>query len=257
MKNKKSKNILLNTLTAVCIAVFAVSGFMFIKETLQKEQEKAAFDKLSNALHEVEEQSSQQISPERQILEHYKSLKKENPHFAGWIRIEDTQLDYPVMYTPDNPEYYLRRSFDGNYSISGTPFIGDDSKPDSQNVLIYGHRMNNDTMFTVLLEYANKEFWEQHKIIRFDTVNRLQTYEIVSAFYIEIPFVDDKDAFRWYNYSGDLSEKEMEYYIQQIKSHAYYDTGIDVQTDDRLITLTTCAYNDEEQRFVVVAKLVK
>ncbi len=159
------------------------------------------------------------------------------------------------MHTPDDTEYYLRRAFDGSYAVSGTPFLGEGCDINSTNVLIYGHRMNDETMFTTLLDYAKKDFWETHKEIRFDTLDRLQTYEVIAAFYIDIPAEDDINAFRWYNYSGNIEGANFLDYVSRVKARAYYDTGIEAENGDKLITLTTCAYNDESQRFVVVAKL--
>ena len=80
----------------------------------------------------------------------------------------------------------------------------------------------------------------------------------MSAFYITIPNEEDPDyaeAFWWAEYGGDIEGEEWDYYVQQVKARSYYDTGIEILDDDKLLTLTTCAYNSDEQRFVVVARL--
>ena len=252
----KRGNRLLTFLLVAFAAVFIGSAFMLGKELVRSKKEKDAFADMANQLHSaVENAQYEDKSVEELTLEQYARMKQKNEHFVGWISIADTGLDYPVMHTPADPEYYLRRAFDKSYSISGTPFLGEGCDINSVNVLIYGHRMNNDTMFTPLLDYAKKDFWEAHKEIRFDTVDEIRSYEVAAAFYIDIPTTDDTDAFRWYNYCGDLQGEDFDYYVQQVKAHAYYDTGIEITEGDKLITLTTCAYNDEEQRFVVVAKL--
>jgi len=236
--------------------VFAGSGFMLSRELIQSKKEKDAFERMNAQLHSaIENAEAEEKSLEELTLEHYAQLKQQNEHFVGWISIPGTSLDYPVVHTPQDIEYYLRRAFDGSYAVSGTPFLGEGCDINSTNVLIYGHRMNNDTMFTSLLDYAKKDYWENHKEIRFDTVDKLQTYEVFAAFYIDIPFENDDSAFHWYNYSGDIQGETFAEYVNQVKAHAYYDTGIEVAEGDKLITLTTCAYNDETQRFVVVAKL--
>ena len=240
------------------LAVFVFSAYKVFGEIWQKQQEQNAFEELSQQIDtSVAQPEEKGKTPEELRLEGYAKLKETNPHFVGWIKIDGTPLDYPVVHTPDNPEYYLRRAFDGSYAISGTPFLGEGCDVNSTNVLIYGHRMNNDTMFTPLLEYADKEFWQEHRQIRFDTVDKMQTYDVVAAFYIEIPQADDADAFRWYNYSGDISGEIYDDYINRVRAHAYYDTETEINNGDKLITLTTCAYNDETQRFVVVARLVQ
>lgn len=249
-KNKKS-NSLTNIILFVAVAAFAVSAVMLVKDKLQYKKENDAFAQMQL---QAEQSMQGDKSPEELLLNHYAQLKQQNGDFAGWIRIDGTPLDYPVVHTPDDPEYYLRRAFDGSYSISGTPFVGENCDVNSTNVMIYGHRMNNDTMFTTLLDYAKKDYWQQHPQICFDTVDQLRVYDIIAAFYIDIPFADDPDAFHWYNYSGNIEGDLYNEYIQKVMEHAYYDTGVQVNTGDKLLTLTTCAYNDEEQRFVVVAK---
>lgn len=258
--NKKSSgkksDILINILLAVALAVFAFSGYKLFSEIWQKQQEQNAFEELAQqVVVEETQQEFEDVDIEQLKLERYAQLKETNPHFVGWIRIDGTKVNYPVVHTPSDPEYYLRRAFDGSYSISGTPFLGEGCDVNSTNVLIYGHRMNNDTMFTALLDYTDKAFWEEHREIQFDTTEKLQTYEVVSAFYISINFEEEANPFHWYSYCGDISGADYQYYINEIKARAYYDTGIEISEGDKLITLTTCAYNDEEQRFVVVAKL--
>ena len=240
------------------LAVFVFSAYKVFGEIWQKQQEQNAFEELSQQIDtSVAQPEEKGKTPEELRLEGYAKLKETNPHFVGWIKIDGTPLDYPVVHTPDNPEYYLRRAFDGSYAVSGTPFVGQGCTVDSTNVLVYSHRMNNETMFTTLLDYAEKSFWEEHKEIQFDTVDRLQKYEIFSAFYIDVPYEEDDNAFHWYYYSGDISAEDFDYYVNKVKSLSYYDTGVEVSEDDKLLTLTTCAYNSEEQRFVVVAKLKK
>ena len=258
-KGKRSSRLLTFLLVAFAV-VFIGSGFMLAKELLQREKEKSAYKQMNSELQQVIEQAEEneqgEVKTEEElVLEHYAKLKEQNKDFVGWISIEGTPLSYPVVHTPKNTEYYLRRAFDGSYAVSGTPFIGEGCDANSTNVLIYGHRMNDETMFTTLLDYAQKDFWETHREIRFDTVDSLQTYEVFAAFYIEVPKAEDTDAFRWYNYSGNISGDDFADYINRVKTHSYYDTGIDVTEGDKLITLTTCAYNNETHRFVVVAKL--
>ena len=257
-KASKKTNALLNVLLVAALAVFVFSAYKIFSEIYQKQQEQNAFEELSQQIDtSVVQPEDTGKTPEQLRLEGYAKLKETNPHFVGWIKIDGTPLDYPVVHTPDDPEYYLRRAFDGTYAVSGTPFVGEGCTVDSKNVFIYGHRMNNDTMFTTLLDYADMDFWEEHREIQFDTVDRLQSYEVVSAFYIDIPPEDDLDAFYWYRYGGDISAEEFDYYVNQIKAHSYYDTGVEITAEDKLLTLTTCAYNSEERRFVVVAKLKK
>ena len=163
--------------------VFAISLFMLARILVQGRQEQAAFDRLSAALEQPESADGQ--NPEQSP---YEALKAQNPDFFGWISIEGTNIDYPVMFTPDDPEYYLRRAFDGSSSQSGVPFLAADCFEGGGNWLIYGHNMKNGSMFADLMSYAQEDFWQEHPLIRFDTLEQQGSYEVLAAFYRE-PFV--------------------------------------------------------------------
>lgn len=173
---------------------------------------------------------------------------------AGWIEIEETKLSYPVMYTPDDVEYYLRRAFDETDSIAGTPFIGYDCllEPRSDNLLIYGHNMKNGTMFTTILSYKDKTFWEKHPIIKFDTLYEENQYEIMATFYVTANV--GNGHFEFYNFTNAESEEEFNKFIDTCKELSLYDTGITAKYGDDLITLSTCSYHSTNGRFVVVAR---
>ena len=184
----------------------------------------------------------------------YTALKEQNPDFFGWISIEGTELNYPVMHTPEDGEYYLRRDFDGNTSQSGVPFLEASCFAGCGNYLIYGHNMKNGAMFASLLSYADREYWEQHPIIRFDTLEETGEYEVQAAFYSQVYQQDTEGVFHYYQYT-DLSDPDrFAEYVEQMQSSALYDTGVDVEYGDQLLTLSTCSYHTENGRFVAVAK---
>ena len=118
-------------------------------------------------------------------------MYEQNPDLFGWICIEDTVLDYPVMHTPDDPEKYLRLSFEGETSTAGTPFMDAKCGIDSDNYIIYGHNMKNGTMFREILQYANKSYWQEHPMIRFDTLYEQGEYEVLAAFYDRVYYADE------------------------------------------------------------------
>ena len=251
---KKNKNSMFNVLLFVFAAVFVVSGALLVKNIVQGNKEQAVFEELATPVDNLDMSLTQQEKNEI-LFEQYSRLKEKNPHFVGWVKIENTKLDYPVMHTPDDVEYYLRRSFDGSYAVSGTPFIGYDCTADSRLSIIYGHHMKNGTMFATLHNYQDKAYWEDHKELRFDTVDSLRTYEIVSAFYTEVDPTGENGEFDYYNYNGDVSDEDFATYAQNIKAMSMYDTGVEIGNDDRLVTLSTCSYHHENGRFVLVARL--
>lgn len=199
--------------------------------------------------------SAEAPTPER----NYQPLVQENSHLAAWLMIEGAEVDYPVMYTPDSPEYYLRKGFDGSYALSGSLFIGADCVPDGSNIIIYGHNMKDDSMFGSLDSYASEDYAREHQEIIYDLIQtdgsyKRLTFEVMAAFYSRIYSVDEKNVFRYY-YSTDLSDPDaFQYYIEEVMSDSLYDLGVTAEYGDRLLTLSTCSYHTEDSRFVVVAR---
>ena len=191
---------------------------------------------------------------EREMLPEYAPLFERNHDFFGWIRIEDTKVDYPVMYTPEDPEYYLHRAFDGSYSFSGVPFMDGNCKVGCGNYIIYGHHMKNGTMFKEIVSYAKEDFREEHPLIYFDTLYERGVYEVFAAFYTQVYARSRTDVFRYYDYY-DISEQEaFEEYVKFVKAASLFDSEIEVEYGDQLITLSTCEYHAKDGRFVVVAR---
>ena len=183
----------------------------------------------------------------------YQPLAAENPDFYGWLAIEGTAIDYPVMHTPDDPAYYLHRSFTGERSFSGVPFLDAACTPQGRHALIYGHNMKNGSMFAALPSYADEAFYRAHPRIRFDTLSGPGEYEIVAAFYARA-LRDGEQGFRFYAYP-DLSDKAaFSEFAAQVEAAALYDTGARLAWGDEVLTLSTCSYHARDGRFVVVAR---
>lgn len=271
----KKKIPLFSLLAAVFAVGFLVSGFMVYKTLRDAHTESQGFEKLARMVEEEgpkgtlpptparqpdseetlpTETVPEQTLPETAPLSPYAPLKAQNPDFFGWLTIDDTKLNYPVMHCPEEPERYLHRDFDREDSQSGVPFLAGECTEECGNYLIYGHNMKNGTMFASITGYANKSYWEEHPLIRFDTLTDSGEYEIVGAFYSRVYERDAKNVFRYYAYT-DLSQRErFQEYLEQVKASALYDTGVETVYGDQLITLSTCSYHTDEGRFVVVAR---
>lgn len=194
--------------------------------------------------------------------ENYRRLKKQNPDLVGWIRIPGTPVDYPVMWTPDEPEKYLRTDFDGNYSLSGLPFVSVDCNvspmPDDKaysNTLIYGHHMQDGSMFAVLTEYENQDFYEKHKTIEFDRIYEDGSYEeyeyeVFSAFKTEIG-----KGFEYYRYADVEDADRFNEYLTNIEECRLIFIENKCFDSSELLTLSTCSYhvNDAKGRIIVVS----
>ena len=191
------------------------------------------------------------------MLPELAEIYADNPDIAGWVTIEGTVLDYPVMYTPEDGEKYLYKNINGSFDANGLPFIEDDCSvdPESDNIIIYGHNMKSGKMFASLMNYAKKEYWEQHPTIRFSTLYEEREYEIVAAFKDRV-YYKTEDCFKFYQFIDAADEAHFEEAMTYFKENALYDTGVTAEYGDRLLTLVTCAYHVKNGRFVVVAREV-
>lgn len=192
----------------------------------------------------------------------YASLYRQNHDFIGWITIKDTKVDYPVMQNKKEPEYYLRRNFKKEYSLAGTPFMdaASDIKKPTSNWMIYGHNMKNGTMFEDLLDYSDREFYEKHKYIIFNTIYENADWEVIAAGKTQI-YKSGYKGFKYYQHPAINSKQEFEEYIKGVTDLSEIDTGgVTAVYGEQLLTLSTCSYhlNDgsDDGRFIVVAKKI-
>jgi sortase B len=202
---------------------------------------------ISDSLEQTEEKSEQEIAYEK-----YQALLAENNDFIGWIKIEGTNVNYPVMQTVDNPNFYLKHNFEKEYSDYGVPYLDEECFVDlTNNLVIYGHNMKNGTMFTDLVNYKDKDFWEEHQTINFDTMAEFNEYQIMYAF----TFDTNNETFCYNDYTN-MDEEQFAEFIAECEKRMAYDTGIRAEFGDEILTLSTCEYTHENGRFVVVAKKV-
>ncbi|WP_317316385.1 class B sortase [Peptostreptococcus russellii] len=179
-------------------------------------------------------------------------LFKKNKDFVAWININKTPIDYPVMSSPRDANYYLRKNFNKKYSVSGTFFIGDGLSPYEKSFVIYGHNMNNKTMMGTLDKYADKNYMLQHSYIDFTTLKDVRKYKIVTAFYGNV----EKSDFKYYNYCGNLSREEFDEFVQKLSKVSLYGSVSDLGYEDDMMMLSTCSEDSGPKRFVVVAKRI-
>ena len=251
----KSKYLMIGA--AFFAALFLFSGIMLYRQYADEKQSAEAFDKIA-ALVEDETPPAdepQETEPPQQLqtaFEKYAAVYEQNSDFVGWISIDGTRIDYPVMQTIDNPNYYLKRSFEKQYSDYGVPYVQENCDLElSDNCVIYGHHMNNGSMFADLCKYADEDFYRAHKIIRFDTLSGFGEYEIVAAFKT---VAYSEQGFKYYHFTRADSAEDFDAYIAKCKELSFYDTGVSAEYGDKLITLSTCEYSRTNSRMVVVAK---
>ncbi len=248
-------------LGACCLLLVCVSAYQILSQLVREKRDAEAFQALIDqigqdgpAVTPGPTAPAASAAPEPEGFHRYDVLYGQNHDLFGWIRIDETALNYPVMHTPDDPERYLRRAFDGTYSVSGVPFLDGDCYEGCGNYIVYGHHMKNGSMFATLSDYADEAFWRAHPTVHFDTVAQPGEYEVLAAFYAKAHTVDETDVFRYYNYTDLTGEAVFDDYLRQVRAAALYDTGVTAEYGDQLLTLSTCSYHTADGRFVVVAR---
>lgn len=191
----------------------------------------------------------------RLILPEYMPIFQENSDFAGWIKIEGTKIDNPVMLTKADKTFYLNRNFNKQEDINGTLFM--DARTDlterSTNIIIYGHNMKSGQMFGGLKKYLKEDYWQSHKQITFDTIYEKGTYEIVAVCLAQVQN-QDSENFRYYDFIQADTEEEFQTFIQNIKELSVFADQEMPVFGDELLTLSTCNNYVENGRLFLVAK---
>lgn len=194
------------------------------------------------------------------MIPEMEELYNQNSDLAGWIRIDGTVIDYPVMFTPEDGQFYLYRTFqrEDDPSKQGCVFIDENCSvdPRSTNLLLHGHNMRNGSMFHSLLEYEDEEFYREHPTIDYMTLYEQQEYEICYVFRSRVYNTDD-DVFKYYKFYNAFTPEELDAFVAGCEELALYDTGVRPEFGDDILTLNTCEYTAENGRMVVVARRVK
>ena len=244
----KAKSRLMIAGAALCAALFLFSGAMLAREYLDQKRSAEAFAEVADLVKEDVELPTLELAddpaqePEgRTAYEKYAEVYAQNSDLVGWISIPGTRIDYPVMQTKDNPNFYLKHAFDKSYSSYGVPYMQENCDIGiSDNLVIYGHHMNNGSMFSNLCKYENEDFYREHKTIRFDTLDSFGEYEVVAAFKT---VAYSEEGFKYYHFVRAEQEEDFNEFIAKCKELALYDTGVTAEYGDQLITLSTCEYS--------------
>lgn len=245
-----------NFLYSLFIGLFGIAALTSIAFLLMYAAQSKQQAHLYSDLAAVRKQDTQQETasePEKQAS--YQNLYWENTDMVGWILIEDTNIDYPVMQTPADPNYYLKHDFEKHYTDYGCPFMQADcdAQAPSDNLIIYGHNMKDGSMFADLAKYRSKDFWQAHKTVWFDTELGSSAYEIFAVIHTTVQ-ADAADAFPFYRFVDAAAPEDFADYVSACKVRALYDTGIYAECGDRLLTLSTCDNITDDGRWLVIAK---
>lgn len=192
------------------------------------------------------------------VVNPYREAFLSNEDMGAWLQIPGTDIDYPVMWTPEDEEYYLYRGFDGSENKNGSLILDTDSclNPLTTNLIIHGHNMKSGAMFGCLTDYEDESYYQEHKDIILYTEECQRNYEVIAVFRSQV-FRKSDDVFKFYNFFQADTQEEFDDFYNNIKEMSLYDTGVTAEFGDRFITLSTCVYHVETGRFVVVAKEVE
>lgn len=187
----------------------------------------------------------------------YGALAAQNADMAGWLKIDGTPIDYPVMQTAPDGEYYLNRNFEKKYSAYGIPFAdkASDLSPAGGNIIIYGHNMRDGQMFAPLLSFQDQAYWHEHRLIQFDTLEEFGLYRIVAVLKANAS-IGDPEAVDLTQYAGFDSEQEFNDFVSRCRELELYPTGESIQFQDRLLILSTCEYSEKNGRLIIIAQKV-
>ena len=241
------RKIVYTIITILLISLVLISSYLIFKEKKQNEKQENTFEDLIEIVEEnIENQEERKIDINK--------LYEENKDIVGWLKIDNTTINYPIMQNINDPNYYLHRDFYKNYSSYGTPYMAKQCNLNSDNIVIYGHHMKNNKMFGELEKYKSKDFYNNHKIITFTTLEKEYSYEIFAVFKTT---VYTKNTFRYYENINFENKKMYNDFINICKDKSLYQTGIEIKDKEKLITLSTCEYSNKNSRLVIVARKTK
>lgn len=261
------KKVIFSVVVILLVIVFGVSAFFVGRYVLEGKQQEAQYDELSNIKNNVQttpteapaETKPSEADPaaptaatQPVMRPEYEEIYNLNQDTVGWLQIADTKIDYPVMQTPEDPNFYLYRDFYKKDSSRGAIYAwseADINEP-SDNITLFGHHMKDGSMFAALNAYTAKSAWEKNNLIFFNTLYEYHTYQIFAVFKTS---ANEGEGFAYHQFVDAETEEEFNEFIATAKELAFYDTGITPKYGDKVICLSTCEYTLDNGRLVVAA----
>ena len=209
---------------------------------------------ISSMTEEIDKNVSQEFL-ETAVSNPYADSFLANDDMAAWLVVPGTNIDYPVMWTPFDENYYLYRDFEEKDNTNGCLLLDTDSSLDplTTNLIIHGHNMKSGAMFGNLTDYEDKDYYDKHKEIILHTKKEQKNYEIIAVFRSQV-YKKTDDVFKFYKFFEANTQEEFDDFYNNIKELSIYDTGVTATYGDHFITLSTCVYHVQNGRFVVIAK---
>ncbi len=262
-KKEKKRRVLIAACMFLCIVSFGYLGayYQVSAKSAREFEELAALKEagLQSALSgekKVKIHLTEEDTTVPDILPEYEKVHQKNQKLIGWVKIDDTIIDYPVMQTINN-EYYLDHNFNQEEDRNGCIFMDYqcDVVKGCDNIILYGHHMKSGKMFGTLNKYSSESYFEEHPVIQFDTIYEKGKYQVMYVFRSKV-YSEEDVTFKYYQFINAASEMEFNSYLNEMAALSLYDTGVTAAYGDKLLTLSTCDYQEKKGRFVVVAKKI-
>ena len=274
----KDKNILFSLLILL-VTIIVASSYYIISNLMKEKNENNMFKNLEqeiitddvsshienntqnnldnntqNSSNKIDQNLNQKLKATNYSSIDLKSLKIKNNDIVGWIKVDGTSINYPVM---QNGQYYLHRNFYKKYSQLGTPFLQEDcSIKTSDNLIVYGHHIKSGLMFADLVKYQNYNFYKKHKYIKVYTIEngatKDNTYEICYVY----KTTADENRFKFYSYTNFYDEEEFNSFVDNCQKRELYNTEIETKYGEKFVTLVTCEYSQKNGRMIVIAEKI-
>lgn len=246
------KKILSNLLIIICFCSFCYFGYnIYNYVTDENEQKKINNGIIDEAVKKVEQNNNEEenTNTDNPLVIDFNTLKEKNSDIIAWLYSEGTPINYPIVQTTNN-DYYLRRLIDGTYNQAGTIFMDYQNSKDFSdfNTIIYGHNMKNDSMFGTLTNYENQNYYDEHKEMILYTENEKFKIEIFAGF-----ITSSESHIYDFPKTCTTNENLIDFAIK----NSTLKSNIKVSNEDKIITLSTCSYNFENARYVVLGILRK
>lgn len=258
-KKEQKRKMLIAGCVFMCIISFGYLGAYYqvsAKSAREFEELSALKEAGASGTKEVKIHLTDDTVETPDILPEYELIHQKNQRLIGWVKIDDTIVDYPVMQTVNN-EYYLDHNFNQEEDRNGCIFMDYqcDVVKGCDNIILYGHHMKSGKMFGTLNKYSSESYYEKHPVIQFDTIYEKGTYQVMYVFRSKV-YSEEDVTFKYYQFINAASEKEFNSAMNEMAALSLYDTGVTASYGDKLLTLSTCDYQEKEGRFVVVAKKI-
>lgn len=247
------KRVLSNIVILICLIVFVVCAYKLVDYFYGNMESESQFDNQRDMVADVVDYKDR--------LPEYEKMKEENEDFVGWVIADGTNVNYPMMQTVDDPDFYLDHNFKKEKSKPGTIFISNaaDLYEPTDVVTIFGHNMRDDTMFGSLDRYDDEEFIKEHDRVWVDSLDGRREFQVTHVMRIRVDVEGKEDVFPYYAYSNFEDKEDFNEFIKQAQEHSLYDTGREVKYGDKFVILSTCeyTYGDGSGRLVIMGKEVE